>query len=91
MSLRRLGLDLTHKDVLRLGELVLVECMMLHCGSPSVWCVKHVSFGNGSRVLKEGLQPDCSWFTLNQHASACVDRDLSVCRVVNVVVSSPEP
>ena len=59
--------------------------MMLDGCPPTDLCKHIVTRG------RQHSQPDGPWSTLNQHASARINRYLGVSRIIYVMVGSPEP
>jgi len=98
-------LDYARVDVLRVGELVLVEDVVFDCGSYAVgllamsivgcldegriWGLWSIVGNRGCRG--EGLQPDSPSCAFDIQASSVENCDLGVGGVVDVVVCGPEP
>ena len=85
-DLRCFGLDVTHHNVFGVCKLILVHLVMFHSSTPTI--------DISTKLHDKGqvnLQPCISVGGLEQKSSSSVKRDLSQARILNVMISRPEP
>lgn len=89
-------MDEAEVDVLRVGELVLVEDVVFYACADAGWvldlCGMKAWDDNGVRWDERmNIQPKCPSTAVDQQSSSREDGDLSVGRIINIMIRSPEP